>query len=777
MATNNVTFPGTPYEGYEVNPVTGNPIDPQSGNDINTVTGRRIDPATGYDIHPSGLLIDTATGNVIDPESEEVINPVEDTNNPTNPDDPLQPGDLIIDEEPLNGPTRARIKIIPLREENMIHALAGELILNHLTGDVTVKTPDGIYASRTKELAQKIIGLEDVITNDLFTKAERDEIIESIYDGVNTKVEDLKAEVQSAIDAMNDELRSDYYNREETDQKFYDKDKVDQLITEMKNYSGVAAIIEKPVILKEERFELRHNTEKMDVTVKDKQTGNDIVLSQRQVFRLSEGTYEVGKNRLEVFVGDKTRLTAVSGGIIEIDSGKFAFQNNITVPEGESVEITAKYFEKVGFDGSDKIAIENAGGGVVVADEDEVPEDTAKGTLLFSPSTEGGDFKKISVKKEDGTWEEILISSDNVGVEDLEDKFASNVLSGVLKELAGQIEYTKSEVDSKVQTNTYDVRALEERVQDLASLLADNSRRDSDHIAQAEAKMSDLDSRVTALEKSDADNKLRLDDISARIGNIGTLVTDLLKFIEEGKFITPTPIEDKLDEFKIIDLSEITGDKVIDHTLGDEYTVVLSPEIGHSGLSTSIGEVYHVDKVNNQFTIENTGVNKDFILGVYVVEKDGETSSEGVLGGPTGRTILHTVGNTEYVVFAQHHDPEVPGSVGEVWASNLNNNSFTIANSGKDVTSKFDWVIFEKDLSVGEGNFGGEAGTIVHHPYSGELGVDYFVLVQPSENPQGELGHVYLEHNDLGSFKIYNTGAARTSFYFKIVTEADLIMT
>lgn len=64
----------------------------------------------------------------------------------------------------------------------------------------------------------------------------------------------------------------------------------------------------------------------------------------QQIFELTDGFYEVGTNRLEVFVGDTLRRSVASGGIIELSPTSFI----LTSPEGSSAEITAKYYERIG---------------------------------------------------------------------------------------------------------------------------------------------------------------------------------------------------------------------------------------------------------------------------------------------------------------------------------------------------------------------------------------------------------------------------------------------
>lgn len=73
-----------------------------------------------------------------------------------------------------------------------------------------------------------------------------------------------------------------------------------------------------------------------------------------QVFTLN-GQFDVGLNRLEVFVDDTVRKSVNSGGIIEVGSNQFS----LVYPEATGTEITAKYYERIGLTGEHNIIVSN----------------------------------------------------------------------------------------------------------------------------------------------------------------------------------------------------------------------------------------------------------------------------------------------------------------------------------------------------------------------------------------------------------------------------------
>lgn len=63
-----------------------------------------------------------------------------------------------------------------------------------------------------------------------------------------------------------------------------------------------------------------------------------------QVFTLTKGTYELGKNRIEATINDTLRRSLASGGLTEIDASTIL----LTSAEGAGAEITFKYYERLG---------------------------------------------------------------------------------------------------------------------------------------------------------------------------------------------------------------------------------------------------------------------------------------------------------------------------------------------------------------------------------------------------------------------------------------------
>jgi len=63
-----------------------------------------------------------------------------------------------------------------------------------------------------------------------------------------------------------------------------------------------------------------------------------------QVFELTQGNYDLGKNRVEIIVNDTLRRSVASGGVQEVDERHVA----LTQPEGAGAEITVRYYERLG---------------------------------------------------------------------------------------------------------------------------------------------------------------------------------------------------------------------------------------------------------------------------------------------------------------------------------------------------------------------------------------------------------------------------------------------
>lgn len=77
---------------------------------------------------------------------------------------------------------------------------------------------------------------------------------------------------------------------------------------------------------------------------KGQQVTGELTPEGWQTFKLQEGHFMPHKNRLEVYIDDHSHRSEASGGIIEIDETTFV----LTMPESAGVEITAKYYERIG---------------------------------------------------------------------------------------------------------------------------------------------------------------------------------------------------------------------------------------------------------------------------------------------------------------------------------------------------------------------------------------------------------------------------------------------
>lgn len=65
------------------------------------------------------------------------------------------------------------------------------------------------------------------------------------------------------------------------------------------------------------------------------------------------------------------------------------------------------------------------------------------------------------------------------------------------------------------------------------------------------------------------------------------------------------------------------------------------------------------------------------------------------------------------------------------------------------------------------GKFGGPTGTTI--TFANQGGTSYLVLVTPSEDPEGNLGEVWVVNNSATQATVYNSGTATTGFRFKVV--------
>ena len=70
----------------------------------------------------------------------------------------------------------------------------------------------------------------------------------------------------------------------------------------------------------------------------------EIDMNGYQIFKLKDGIYEMGTNRVEIIINDTIRRSAKSGGLVEISPSEVALSS----PEGNGVEVTIIYYERLG---------------------------------------------------------------------------------------------------------------------------------------------------------------------------------------------------------------------------------------------------------------------------------------------------------------------------------------------------------------------------------------------------------------------------------------------
>lgn len=107
-----------------------------------------------------------------------------------------------------------------------------------------------------------------------------------------------------------------------------------------------------------------------------------------QQFTLLEGLYQLGENRIEIFVNDSIHKSVASGGVIEVDNTKI----QLTEAESNGTEITIKYFERVGLLGEHAITHEEGGSDAIT-----VTENMLESTLAIKINTAREDATKSLV--------------------------------------------------------------------------------------------------------------------------------------------------------------------------------------------------------------------------------------------------------------------------------------------------------------------------------------------------------------------------------------------
>ena len=132
------------------------------------------------------------------------------------------------------------------------------------------------------------------------------------------------------------------------------------------------------------------------------------------------------------------------------------------------------------------------------------------------------------------------------------------------------------------------------------------------------------------------------------------------------------------------------GGVIVTHSLNlSNY----QPEVIVAEESGAIGEIWITDIGANSFKVWNSGLSgAEFLWAIY---KSGiESSHRGNVGlaGPGGTTITHNLNLAFYQI--QLDVAEDSGAIGEIWITDIGNNSFKVRNSGSGLEG-FSWVVYE----------------------------------------------------------------------------------
>lgn len=140
---------------------------------------------------------------------------------------------------------------------------------------------------------------------------------------------------------------------------------------------------------------------------------------------------------------------------------------------------------------------------------------------------------------------------------------------------------------------------------------------------------------------------------------------------------------------------------------------------------------------------------------------------DGNYNSVTGINLTHNLGTSAFKAFVITSNNTTEGYIGEVWVEQKADQSLKVFNSGSDAATAFKYVVIKNSVGkeTGSGNFA-EGGTTVTHNLA--LGEDYSVLIQPTQNPNGHLGDVWVDiaHD---SFTVHHTGDWTGTFDYLII--------
>ena len=183
----------------------------------------------------------------------------------------------------------------------------------------------------------------------------------------------------------------------------------------------------------------------------------------------------------------------------------------------------------------------------------------------------------------------------------------------------------------------------------------------------------------------------------------------------------------------------------------------------------SVGETYIDSIIPNSFTIHNSGYGQSEFR--WIVPNNPYDDGNSTFAGTGGQTVTHTKGDTDYVPCIIP-SADGNGAIGKWWVTDIANTSFVVRNSGSGITA-FEWAIPRFGTGgKGASSFAGPNGVTVTHNLN--ISGDYTPFVIPTEDPDGQLGAVYVTDILTNSFKVKNTGSATTTFSWVISDKGGL---
>ena len=203
-----------------------------------------------------------------------------------------------------------------------------------------------------------------------------------------------------------------------------------------------------------------------------------------------------------------------------------------------------------------------------------------------------------------------------------------------------------------------------------------------------------------------------------------------------------------------------SGDIVIHTPYLSDYISFITPT---NDPGAAVGDIYINSIGVNSFTVYNSGIGQSRFR--WLSPNNPYDKGDSTFAGTGGQTVTHTKGDTDYVPCI------IPsangnGAIGEWWITDIANTSFVVRNSGSGLTA-FKWGIPRFGTGgKGASSFAGDNGVTITHNIN--ISGGYTPIIIPTEDPNGQLGAVYVTDIETNSFKVKNTGGASTAFTWLI---------